>query len=437
MNTPLRRIASTLLCFLFLPSAHAAGDHFIVTALAPDLLMLGTDQGSYCTNSLIFTGTDGVLLVDTHHASESEALESFLENRGFGPPTYIITTHRHVEHIGGNGVFGADPIIVAHTLVPEKLRSGAFQFMEYPPESMPDITFNDSMEIHFNGELIRLTAIGGSHDDNEILVHFTKHGVAHVSSVVNGFNFPSVDDDGDALGFEAVTRRLMNLLPRDIRVVSGHNGKARGFDFVGTWDMLTEYADMMKQSVEIVRVGLNEGKTLEQMQGDGVLDEYRDYAGSYVSTDDWLESVVSALTEPRDDRADVYRPVFEEWKKHGARAAVDRYRTLLQTQGARYNVSENVLLSIGSKLYDRGLYDDSIAFLRGSIEIYPEAEYGYYTHYLAAKAFQRQSNPDLAARHCRESLRLNPEFTAASRLLAELAAEIPAPPPSVYDGVHP
>jgi glyoxylase-like metal-dependent hydrolase (beta-lactamase superfamily II) len=423
MPVLLRPVVSSLLVVCLLPALAAAEDHFMVTTLAPDLLMLSTDQGSYSNNSLVFTGEEGVLLVDTHHDSDAEAFRDFVEKLGFGIPKYIINTHRHVEHIGGNAVFGPDPIIVAHHLMPEKLLSGTFLFSEYPRESFPDITFKDSVEIRFNGEIIRLTYIGGSHDDNEIMVHFTKHGIAHISSVVNGFNFPSVDSDGDVLEFESVTRRLMTLLPKNTRLISGHNGKSKGFDFVGTWDMLPAYADTIKATVEIVRSGLEQGMTMEEMQKAGVLDEYEEYAGSYVGTDRWIEYIVDALTEPREIRADVCKPVYEEWKKNGAEAAVDLYRELLRTQEQEYDFNEYVLMSIGSKLYTRGLYDDSIEFLLGSVDIYPNAKYGYYTHYLAAKNFQRLSRPDLAAKHCRESLRLKPDFEEASRLMEELSRE--------------
>jgi len=255
------------------------------------------------------------------------------------------------------------------------------------------------------------------------MVHFTKDGIAHVSSVVNGFNFPSVDSDGNALEFESVTRRLMKILPKDTRLISGHNGKSEGFDFVGTWDMLPAYADMMHATVEIVRSGLENGMTMEEMQRAAVLDEYEEYAGSYVSTDRWIEYVVDALTEPRETRADVCRPVYEEWKKNGAKAAVNRYRELLRTQEQEYDFNEYVLMSIGSKLYTRGLYSDSIEFLLGSLDIYFDARYGYYTHYLAAKDFQKLSRPDLAAEHCRESLRLKPDFEEASMLMEELSRE--------------
>ncbi len=396
-------------------------DHFQVTTLAPDLLMLSTDQGSYSNNSLIFTGPDGVLLVDTQSTDDSGALKAFVEGLGSGVPKYIINTHRHIEHIGGNHLFGTEPTVVAHQLFPEKLRSGTFLFAEYPPEAFPDLTFKDSIEITFNNEVIRLINIGGSHDDNEILVYFTKHGIAHTSSVVNGFNFPSVDGDGDVLKFEPLTRQLMTLLPRDTRLVSGHHGKATGYDLVGSWDQLPAYADMMKDTVEIVREQLAEGKTQEDMEAAGIFDEFEQYAGSYVSTSDWINYVVDALTVPRENKDDICKPVYKTWKRDGAEAAVKLYRQLLKTEKDRYDFSQYMLLSIGSKLFAKERYEDAVVFLISSTEIYPESKYGYYTQYLAAKGLQKLGRTEEAIIEVRKSIQLKDDFEEAAILLDELA----------------
>jgi cyclase len=419
MSSTMRTLFAGLICLSLIPTA-GAEEYFQVTTLAPGLLLIGTDQGSYSNNSLVFFGEDGLLLVDTHSSEDTEALANFVDSLGFGPPRYIITTHRHGEHIGGNGIWDSEPVIVAHHLLPDKLRSGTFLFSEYPPEIFPDITFADSLEIGFNGEIIRLVNIGGSHDDNEIMVHFTGSGVAHISSVVNGFNFPSVDGDGDVLMFESVVRRLMSLLPQDVRLVSGHHGQATGYDFTGSWDQLPAYAEMMKATIEIVRRGLAAGKTTGEMQAEGVLDDYREYAGSYVGTDDWIYYIVDALTVPREDREDVCQPVFRVWKSEGARAAVDCYQRLEREQKQEYFFHETILLSIGLKLYTRELYGDACEFLLGCTGLYPEAEYAYYSHFVLAKGFHKLEQSDKAVLHCRESVRLNPDFSEAVEFLEEL-----------------
>ena len=416
------RTLTLMFCLLTLLTTAAAetGDHFQITKLAPDLLMLSTDQGSYSNNSLVFTGPEGLLLVDTHSSGDADALLAFVQGLGFGNPKYIINTHRHVEHIGGNHLFGAGPTVVAHQRFSAKLRSGTFLFTEFPPEVFPDITFTDSLEITFNGEVIRLVDIGGSHDDNEILVYFTKHGVAHTSSVVNGFNFPSVDGDGDVLRFEAMTRQLMEVLPRDVRLVSGHHGKTTGYDFIGSWEQLPAYAEMMQETVAIARRELAAGHSQQEMEAAGVFDAYEQYAGSYVSTNDWINYVVDALTVPRETRNDICKPVYEVWKKDGATAAVNHYRYLLGTQEDYYDFSPFVLVSIGSKLYARGRYQDSVEFLLGSAELYPDSEYGYYTHYLAASGLKKLGRTEEATAQARESVELNGEFESAVNLLNEL-----------------
>ncbi len=422
MPTSIRNLYLVLLTFSLVPVA-AAADYFQVTTLAPDLFMLSTDQGSYSNNSLVFTGEDGVLLVDTHHDQDKAAFQEYVENLGFGVPRYIISTHRHVEHIGGNALFGPTPTIIGHHLLPEKLRSGTFLFNEYPPDAYPDITVADSLEIHFNGEIIRVVDIGGSHDDNELMVHFTRRGVAHISSVVNGFNFPSVDSDGDALQFEAQVRRIMTLLPRDVRLVSGHHGQATGYDFTGTWEQLPAYADMMRATVDIVRRSLDDGMTAEEMQTAGIIDEYESYAGSYVDTNGWIGSLVHFMTDQGATGEDICQPLYQVWKADGAAAAVDRYRELLRDEEDRYDFGEYILVSIGSKLYSRELYEDANAFVLGSADIYPDAAYAYYAHYLAAKSYQKLNRNEMALEQCRESLRLEPEFESASTLLSELSGD--------------
>lgn len=413
---------------LFSLSSVPADDTFQVTSLAPDILLLSADRGSYSNNSLVFTGPDGVLLVDTQDPDDAESLRKFVEDLGHGVPKYIISTHRHGEHIGGNTIFGAAPILITHKRFPEKLRSGTELFSEYPAEAFPDITFTESMEIVFNGELIRLHDIGGSHDDNEILVHFTRHGIAHASSVVNGFNFPSVDSDGDVLKFEELTRKLMALLPQDVRLVSGHHGQAKGYGVTGQWDQLPAYAEMLGNSIKIVRAELDAGKSLQDMVAGDVLEAYDSYAGSYVTKDAWIESVIDALTIVPETREDVFKPLYETWKQNGAEAAVSLYRSLLSTSKDRYDFSELVLLSIGSILQSRGKPEDALLFLRASTEVYPESDYGYYTHYLAALALHDLSHNEQAALELRESLRLNSSFQRAEDLLnelSELAADSP------------
>jgi len=212
----------------------------------------------------------------------------------------------------------------------------------------------------------------------------------------------------------------MKLLPEDIRLVSGHHGKEKGFDLIGNWNQLPAYADMMKATVDIVREELAAGKTQQDMEAAGIFNDYEQYADSYVSTNGWINYVVDALTVPRETRDDICKPVYEVWKRDGAVAAVKHYQQLLKTQEDQYDFNHYMLMGIGSKLYANNHYDDAVTFFAGSTETYPESEFGYYTHYLAAMSLRKLDRTEEAIGQARESVRLNKDFETATALLEEL-----------------
>ncbi len=387
-----------------------------VTRLTENLHMLSTDQGSYTTNTLEFVGDDGILLVDTQAAGDAEELKKVVDAYGKGVPRYIINTHVHVEHIGGNAIFGASPVIIAHERLPERLRSGSYLFDEFPEETFPDITFSDSLTLRFNGEEIRLHAMGGSHDDSEIIVHFTGSKVVHLSSLTNGFNFPSVDIHGDVLQFEKLVSRAIEMLPEDLVIVSGHND-------TGTRDDLLAYREMLAGSTAAVRKGIEEGKDLARLQEEKVLDPWKSYAGSYVSVEKWTESLFKAIREGKDLRESVHEPLYRAWKEDGAAAAVALYFKLKREQPEKHSYGEFVLLGIGDKLAGRGKAGDAVVFLEASLEDYPESRYAYYAHYRLAESYRELGDKERAIRHCEKTVELRPEFEAAKKLLEDLRSD--------------
>jgi len=385
-----------------------------VARLTDSLYLLSTDQGSYTTNTIASVGDDGVLLVDTQAQSDAEALKKVVEGFGKGAPRIIINTHRHVEHVGGNSIFGDEPLIIAHDLVRTKLRSGSYLFEEFPDATLPDITLADSMSVYFNGERIELIAMPGSHDDNEVIVHFTGSKVVHLSSLVNGFNFPSVDSDGDVLKFEELVARAIEILPEDVVIVSGHNR-------TGTWQDLKAYHEMLVATTEIVRSGLAAGKDAAMLQEEGALDEWQRYAGSYVSLDGWIETLAAGLQrgdEPR--KKTVFEPVYSAWKDGGAEAAIAVYDELKRDHADEYQVRDVDLMIIGNKLVEQEQYRAAIQFLESCVERYPDSPYAYYANYNLARAYRGVGETETAIRYCDAALELSPDNPALVKLRQEL-----------------
>jgi cyclase len=395
--------------------AGAQDSTITVTQLADHIYLLSTDQGDYTTNTLASVGDDGVLLVDTQARTDAKALRDAVEAFGKGIPKYIINTHRHVEHVGGNAIFGSAPIVIAHALMPAKLRSGSYLFHEFPPATFPDITLADSLSLFFNGERIRIIALPGSHDDNELIVHFTASKVVHLSSLVNGFNSPSVDFDGDVLKFAPLVERAIELLPEDVTIVSGHNG-------TGTWNDLHTYRDMLVETTAIVRLGLEEGKDLATLQREGVLDAWGSYAGSYVSVDRWIKYLVDGLQKTPDTRPTVHAILYRVWEEQGAKAAVERYFELKRDHADEYRIRDVTLLLVGEKLFDRNRVRDAVPFLEGSVRELGEVEspYLYYADYLLAGAYEKLGDHARALQYCEAALELNPQFEDAAALLERI-----------------
>jgi len=385
-----------------------------VIQITEHIYQLITDQGAYTTTTLVSVGPDGLLLVDTQHSSNAEDLKKAVEAFGKGVPRYIINTHRHVEHVGGNSLWGDEPVIIAHDLVRTKLRSGSYLFDEFPDSSLPDITLTDVMSLYFNGEEIRLKAMPGSHDDNEVIVHFTKSKVVHLSSLANGFNFPSVDAAGDVLMFERLVAEAIELLPEDVVIVSGHNRN-------GTIEDLKAYHDMLVKTAAAVRTGLAKGQDVSALQEAKILAEWQAYAGSYVSPDDWIESLAEAIEGGNTEkRKTVYEPLYYALKEKGAEGALALYRELKKSREEEFDFYDTDLLVIGNKLAAHGKPAEAVAILEAALDEYPDSQYVYYGNYSLAQAYQALGDVPTAIGFCEKALELRPDSQAIKNLLEEL-----------------
>jgi tetratricopeptide (TPR) repeat protein len=277
---------------------------------------------------------------------------------------------------------------------------------------MPDIGITDSVHLYFNGEMIRIIPLGGSHDDNEVIIHFTGSKVVHLSSLVNGMNFPSVDADGDVLRFEEIVSKAIELLPDDVTIVSGHNNNCTRAD-------LYDYVDMIHKTTAIVREGLEAGKTVEQMQEEKVFSGFERFSQSYVSQEDWIGYLAGGINKEKKKKT-IYEPLYYAYKESGIEAAIEKYKELKSNYPDDYRFEDVYLVVIGSKLQAKERYNDSIKILEYCLAENPDGEYVYYTHYLISKSLKETGDIKKAIGHCEKSLEANPEFQGASQLLDEL-----------------
>lgn len=248
----------------------------------------------------VSVGEDGVILVDDQFAPLAPKIREALKGITDKPIRFILNTHWHFDHTGGNALFGQGAPIVAHENVRARLAAGGAvvvggQRREIPPaskEALPVLTFHDKVSIHLNGEEVRAIHVPTGHTDGDIIVHFTKSNVVHMGDnfVTYGFPFVDLGSGGSVRGLVAALERLAKELPADVKVIPGH-GKVSGVE-----DM-KKLAAALKDCVKLVEAEVKKKKTLEQVQEAKVLAKYDELGKGFMKTSTFTEIVYKELTK--------------------------------------------------------------------------------------------------------------------------------------------
>ena len=219
-------------------------------------------QGSGA-NMCVSTGPDGVLLVDCEFQPMSAKIKEAIARLQPGPIRFLINTHGHADHTGGNADFGeTGTVIIAQEKVRSRMiSSGAgAKPPPIPQAGWPMITFDESMVLHCNGEDVLLFYDGPAHTDNDIVVFFPKSNVVEMGDIyINGL-YPIIDAalDGTIQGYFPIIDRVLGMIDDETKVVPGHGP-------VGTKKELQAYRDMLAVIRDRVQEMLCGGKTLEDI----------------------------------------------------------------------------------------------------------------------------------------------------------------------------
>ncbi|MBI1839788.1 MAG: MBL fold metallo-hydrolase [Verrucomicrobia bacterium] len=254
------------------------------TEVAGNIHMLEGSGG----NIAVSVGLDGALMVDTQFAPLGGKIAAAIEALGHGQPKFVINTHSHGDHTGGNARFGTNASIVAHHNV--RVRLSAQSGTE--KAALPKVTYGDAMSMHFNGEEIRLIHIGPGHTDGDTIIHFTQSGVFHLGDLFFNGKFPFVDQGsgGSVEGEMKNVQAALKLIPENAKIIPGHGPLATRADLVRFEGMLTE-------TVGVVRSAIKEGKTLADVQTAGLDEKWKDWGTGFINTRRWLEIVYNNLTQ--------------------------------------------------------------------------------------------------------------------------------------------
>src|SRR5438128_3679470 len=175
-------------------------------------------------------GDDGIVMIDDQFAPLAPKIQAALKGIADKPVRFIINTHYHGDHTGGNPDFSKLGTIIAHENVRKRLAAGsAIKLFKNttPPAAngmLPIVTFNDRATVHLNGEDIRAIHFPAGHTDGDSVIFFTQSNVIHMGDdfVTYGYPFVDVGNGGSVSGMIAGVEKVLATAPADAKFIPGH-----------------------------------------------------------------------------------------------------------------------------------------------------------------------------------------------------------------------
>jgi cyclase len=255
------------------------------------------------SNIGVSAGTDGIVMVDDGVQPMVSLARSALKSISGKPIRYVINTHDHADHTGGNADFQKDAVIIAHENVRKRLESGGtsgsggvlkFDTPPAPKEALPILTFDQSVTLHLNGEDIRVVHFPAAHTIGDSVVFFAKANVVDAGDIFTNGAFPFIDElaGGSVDGVIAACEKLIAQSAATVKVIPGHGP-------VSTLDDVRSYVAMLKATRETVAKQIKAGKTLEQIKAAKVLEPWKKLSGSFVDTNGFIDILYQDLTNKK------------------------------------------------------------------------------------------------------------------------------------------
>jgi cyclase len=264
-------------------------------------------------NITVQVGGDGVLLVDTSYAQLAQKIMVEVRKLSKGPVRYIINTHMHGDHVGGNAAIAklamptaVEPLkIIGHENVLNRLTKRApGTGPQIPDEGLPlDEYFTPTKSLHFNDEAVIVYHEPHAHTDGDSSVLFRGSDVVSAGDIFTPGSYPFIDVDsgGSVEGEIAALNHLLELaVPRKTQeggtyIVPGHGRICDNADVV-------EFRDMVVIVRDRIRDLMTKGRTLEQIKAAGPSRDYDpEYVGanSFVTADRFVEAIYNSLSKSR------------------------------------------------------------------------------------------------------------------------------------------
>jgi cyclase len=283
-------------CVLIAAPAYAQG-----TLPSPKTTDLGSGlhvifgQGG---NIGVSTGPDGAFVIDDQYQQSAPANLAKIEALAGAAPRYLVNTHWHADHAGGNETMAkAGAMIFAHENVLKRL-NGTLPSLGLdgkpspaaPEPAWPVITFVDGVDFHLNGETIRVFHVSPAHTDGDSMVWFVEPDVLHMGDLFFNGIFPVIDpgSGGSVRGYLAVMKETYAKVNDTTKIIPGHGE-------VGTRADLAKQIAMLEGAISAVDKHVKAGDSLEKTLAAKPLKTWSKFAWSFIPADRFATTLYNGL----------------------------------------------------------------------------------------------------------------------------------------------
>ncbi len=249
-------ISVLALCLTVGPAAaqNDFSDVKITTTMIADGVYMLQGAGG---NIGLSVGEDGAFVIDDQFAPLTDKIIAAIKTVTDQPVEYVLNTHYHGDHTGGNENFGdAGATIVAHDNVRKRMSQGVErQGRSIPPSpdgALPVITFSDRVTFHWNGHDIYITHVDNAHTDGDAIVYFKDINVLHMGDVFfnGGYPFIDIDGGGNLKGYIAAYKTVLSKTNDETKIIPGHGELADKGDLQRTLVMLETVRDRIQTLID-------------------------------------------------------------------------------------------------------------------------------------------------------------------------------------------
>jgi len=276
------------------------------TGLGNDVYMLEGQGG----NITVAVAKDGIIMVDGQYAPLHDKIKAAIAAVSIQPIKYLVNTHYHGDHTGGNELFARDGVtIVAQDNVKIRLQAGTTNGLtgaKTPPApqgALPTDTYTNFSKIRLNGRVADLKHIANAHTDGDTYVWFKTANVLSTGDTFTTGRYPNIDfaNGGNIKGMIAATDAYLKLINARTKIVPGHGPLADKAALIEYRTMLITARDRMEKLVK-------DGKSEDEVVA---AKPFADLDAKWAPTELASRNFTRVVYHSIADKPDTRRPLFK------------------------------------------------------------------------------------------------------------------------------